>query len=992
MLASVARTSNRQVTPFRLAFSAPVGSVRSSPKSGRVSATFSASYTRWASCLQRHDERLAAGREVPAAQRRSPASARPQSVRRPWPKRWRARRPPTARRTYFHASLHASFEHASIRARMPDLYDRLIALPPDQWAVLRMRLRDLDPYLPAPTAPRAEQATALAGAAVRQGRLAEVSGELDRVTAFFGAGAGDVDTWLQCLRERHRQLRVIGLFIGDADQWLDLDDLFVDVDVVRAEGVRAEGTGILDPREAPLDTANDLESALAAVASIGRRGVVLVGLPGSGKTTLLQRAWCRAYDAWSADRSRPLPLLLRCATIQHLGADTLRPRDLGRIADMEAAAEGFRGAGSALLAEHRGPLLVLLDGLDELRTDEDRRRVASWVAAETGRWPGSTWVVTSRRAAWGVEERRRLVERLVPFDVLNLTSTAIDAYVRKWFPLAAREKAALASARLREEVQRRAGYDAEELLVRLRRAGSGERIRALTGNPLTLSTVCLVYRRFHELPRGRGTLYGYCLEVLLRGRYRPGPPEFDRADGVKLLHGLAWAMQSTSDDVRSPKEVPRDVVLASLGEARLLVSRLAEEQPEDLLHRLVADCGVLYTADHARYQFVHLTLQEFLAAEHARAKNLGGVLAASAGEARWREPILLSMAEPGLQSAFYTAVLNDGVAAHAEILAACLAEADPDPEPFVAFLSRSEARAEDLVAILRLFVAGVPPAVRGVASRLLAHPDPRVAELAAEVAGRPRPIQRRAPQAGDRLSVSALGMECVWIPPGTFWMGASAHGERNPDPQAEKCEASVHEVTLTRGFWLGRLPITIEQYGRCVDAGAAPAPRSFRRPGRDAPGMPVTEVSWQDALAYCTWASGAAEREVRLPTEAEWEYACRAGTTTPYACAEAELDAHAWTSRNAGGRLHVAGELRPNAWGLHDMHGNVWEWCADGYGPYSAGSVSDPAGAPSAAGRVVRGGSWGGGPAGARSAYRYWIHPGNRDVYLGFRVLLPAPA
>lgn len=127
----------------------------------------------------------------------------------------------------------------------------------------------------------------------------------------------------------------------------------------------------------------------------------------------------------------------------------------------------------------------------------------------------------------------------------------------------------------------------------------------------------------------------------------------------------------------------------------------------------------------------------------------------------------------------------------------------------------------------------------------------------------------------------------------------------------------------------------------------------------------------------------------RLPTEAEWEYAARAGSTTAYSFGDSagQLERYAWYDDNAGGKTHPMGQLQPNAWGLYDIHGNVWEWVEDWKGSYPSGTVTDPAGPSSGSGRVNRGGSWRGTARICRSAYRISVLPSSRDDNLGFRLL-----
>ena len=157
---------------------------------------------------------------------------------------------------------------------------------------------------------------------------------------------------------------------------------------------------------------------------------------------------------------------------------------------------------------------------------------------------------------------------------------------------------------------------------------------------------------------------------------------------------------------------------------------------------------------------------------------------------------------------------------------------------------------------------------------------------------------------------------------------------------------------------------------------------------------PASYVNWPDAVEFCRKLSEKEGLEYRLPTEAEWEYACRAGTTTAYSFGDdaSELGEYAWYKENAWGagqkHPHTVGQKKPNPWGLYDMHGNVWEWCSDWRGDYSSESVTDPAGPSSGSSRVIRGGGWGSVAEDCRSSRRFKGFPSSR-IYgsgFGFRV------
>jgi formylglycine-generating enzyme required for sulfatase activity len=221
---------------------------------------------------------------------------------------------------------------------------------------------------------------------------------------------------------------------------------------------------------------------------------------------------------------------------------------------------------------------------------------------------------------------------------------------------------------------------------------------------------------------------------------------------------------------------------------------------------------------------------------------------------------------------------------------------------------------------------------------------------------------------------NSIGMELVLIPAGEFLMGA-ADGEDN--------ECPVHRVQISQPFSLGKYPVTQAQWEAVMDTN----PSYFR----GNPNRPVEQVSWDDAQEFLHKLSA---REggmpYRLPTEAEWEYAARAGATTAYSFGDdpALLGEYAWYIDNSEGSTHPVGQRKPNAWGLYDMHGNVWEWVQDWYAKsyYQHSPARDPLGSDEEkAAKVVRGGAWDIIPKHARITYRYAHARGKHDIGRGFR-------
>ena len=228
-------------------------------------------------------------------------------------------------------------------------------------------------------------------------------------------------------------------------------------------------------------------------------------------------------------------------------------------------------------------------------------------------------------------------------------------------------------------------------------------------------------------------------------------------------------------------------------------------------------------------------------------------------------------------------------------------------------------------------------------------------------------------------------MEMIYCPPGEFIMGSPANEKGRSEHETQ------HRVRLTKGFWLGKYPVMQRQWRNVMGSN----PSEFN--GDD---LPVEMVSWDDCQEFIRKVNASLGCGARLPTEAEWEYACRAGTTTAYHWGNAlngdraNCDGNYPCATTQKGRYlektTTVGQYAANSWGFYDMHGNVSEWCNDWYGEYPFGRVTDPQGPASGDGRVQRGGSWRNYAKSCRSAYRYWSDPGFRDYYCGFRLCCSA--
>jgi len=278
-----------------------------------------------------------------------------------------------------------------------------------------------------------------------------------------------------------------------------------------------------------------------------------------------------------------------------------------------------------------------------------------------------------------------------------------------------------------------------------------------------------------------------------------------------------------------------------------------------------------------------------------------------------------------------------------------------------------------------------------------------VQKTARQLLGTPGELAAAEKKELDKTFTNSMGMEFVLIPAGKFMMGSpggeAGRGE-NEGPQ--------REVQITKPFYMGKYEVKLSEFREFVKAtqyktdaetnGGAFVPVKEKWQRKEGvtwmnPGFsqkddhPVICVAWSDAAEYCKWLAKKTGHAYRLPTEAEWEYACRAGTQQAYSFGPdaRELSKYEWHGENSGGKTRPVGQKKPNSWGLFDMHGNVLEWCQDWYGNYIAGPAVDPVGPPRGSMRVARGGSWAAPVKILRCAQRRSGLGGS--VYVGFRIV-----
>ncbi len=249
------------------------------------------------------------------------------------------------------------------------------------------------------------------------------------------------------------------------------------------------------------------------------------------------------------------------------------------------------------------------------------------------------------------------------------------------------------------------------------------------------------------------------------------------------------------------------------------------------------------------------------------------------------------------------------------------------------------------------------------------------------------PITAQEKKDPPKEFTNSIGMKFVWIKPGSFTMGSP---KEEKDREPFRPDETQHKVTLAKGFYMGVYTVTQEQWKEVMGNN----PSQFKGEKN----LPVDGVSWNDCQEFVKKLrdKDKDKKQYRLPSEAEWEYSCRAGTTTPFHFGETISTEQANYNGDftyGNGKKGVCrekttpvGTFPANAWGLYDMHGNVWQWCQDKYGDYSQKEAVDPKGPEKGEGRVLRGGSWWDCPLQCRSAYRHWHAPDDRSVGFGCRL------
>lgn len=732
---------------------------------------------------------------------------------------------------------------------------------------------------------------------------------------------------------------------------------------------------------------------LQKLLDLPHRRWVILGEPGSGKTTSLRR-----FALHILDETKLVPIILRISEV-HTPDQAL-----------EDLCPGSRDAFWSAVA--RGEAVLLVDGLDEAIDQPRARRALGSLSSRLGH---CLMVVTSRPVAYeplGAHHRELM---LCP-----LQRSQQERLLRGWLPEARHA----------------------EIPGHLNRLSS--RMARLAENPLILTLMARLLRMRRPLPRRRVELYQEVVHLLLTRGHSPDLADaqrpFEQSVGPSMV--LAWlALHSHSQE---SEQLPVSSLKARISKAPDEVREGLGAIPlERWLRRVGTGAGLLEpdrTED--RWSFAHRTIREFLAARALADEvlRLGGVGKCGLGS-ELDQRLQEAKAKPSLWAEVFSLLTGLLVGTETEALVTRLVEGGAGYKPLLyRMMPDAEGLSEGAVwSVLGLasdraewaqrteVLKDLPDLVEdvGVAVRLLARfaegathgadlfwahyllcevAEGRLGLGDEEVRAEARTLANQVFQ-GHRVDARQEALRLIeernwWrpIPTGTFWLGSDKRTDHDRDDE----EGPRHKVLIMSPFDMLAVPVTGALYDY-FDPGHRAGRESFdgRLPPARQDEVPAYNLSWYEASAFAAWIGGAGH-VIRLPTETEWEYACRAGSTTRFWSGNSNRDLYEvdWVSTNSGGHPHRVGSPPTtrglgHAWGLRDMHGNVWEWCSDrwerNYDRWKGGHTHDPcrkiAIDDPALPRVVRGGSWEDQAQLARSACRGRRGPESGLVNIGFRLV-----
>ncbi len=627
----------------------------------------------------------------------------------------------------------------------------------------------------------------------------------------------------------------------------------------------------------------------------------------------------------------------------------------------------------------RGNLLLLFDGLDEVADLKQREKVAKWIVDAVACYSTCRFVVTCRFA--GYSETVRLSAKFLEMHIRPFSTEQAEEFIRKWYDIVERG--------LAKDPDLAAGLAAEKadnLLAKLKEPDfRAQRVFELTRNPLLLANICLVHRHRGTLPAKRGRLYEECIDLLLENwRGSKGiNVSVSAQNGRRALQPAAYWLHSEEGRTRATaKELEPHI------EPVLKSMQWKKGSAADFLSTIRDESGLLTGWDQDNYGFMHLGFQEYLAAREIRNlafndKRVLTYLASRFGESWWQEVglLMLGLEDPSLFEPYMREVVKlPAFADFSNLLDASIEDAaETSVMPFLELLEMTPGNDKELwkrqFAALRVLTRLDAGKVENIKSALLQHPFPDICKWVQDR------FAVKTSAAIDTITAERSGYRLKKISGDKFMMGSPQSEEGRDDDD----EGPSHKVCVP-DFYMGIYPVTNREYGLFLkDTPDIKEPEYWGDRRFNRPEQPVVGVSWDDVVKYARWTG------LRLPTEAEWEYACRAHTKTRFYTGNKDVDlARAgWYFNNSQGQTHPVGEKEPNGFGIYDMHGNVWEWVEDDWHDNYKGAPNDGSswiGKKRGSARVIRGGGWNNNARNCRSAIRGFCAPVFRGSVLGFRL------
>jgi len=674
---------------------------------------------------------------------------------------------------------------------------------------------------------------------------------------------------------------------------------------------------------------------------------VVLGEPGMGKTTMLHYLALR-----ESKKSAPLfPIVVKLSDF----CKTREPLEAFLLAAVENYIPGAAMHAAAQNAIREQQALILLDGLDEV-SREKYNSVTERMRAFIAGHENCRVIITSRKAGFQSHEAPYRI-----FEIDKLPPAEIASFVDKWFD----EKTDLAG-----------------------RIAANRRIHELAQNPFLLSIICFIFEKDHSLPQRRLELYEKCAITLLT---LYDEKQVDKVNGFtrrlkeRVLEDLAHHFFC-----KEMEEFPYAPLIEQV--AQTLAAMKQQNNEEKVLQEIRENSGLLQKSeDH--HLFVHRTFYEYYVSGKMRGDSPEAIIARAA-QARWEEPIRLYAAQIASiteGSQFIRQLWEKDRA----LALRCYPDMDRVVEPELIKNLLHQAEVSERVELVK----GLPEKIsepdkivetlrelfRWETNGEVIYWGAQILEEKKDMPGALDIVRQKLDAGAPQRYKEHLAKDMVQILAGTFKMGS-------PKNEVDRREDETQHQVKVGDFFISPYQITNDLYEKFD-----PNHRSQRDQYSDEDNQPVIDVNWYEAVMFSRWLG------CRLPTEAEWEYACRAGTTTPFntgenlTTAQANYDGNYPYNKNPKGKYlqktTPVGSYPPNAWGLYHMHGNVYEWCRDWFDAKyydeckEKGTVENPAGPESGSYRVLRGGRWDCVACYCRSANRPRSSPDYRSNGLGFRLV-----